>query len=584
MSELKITIDGKETYVEQGATILDAARKIGVDIPTLCHLHLQSTEVTNNCASCRICVVEVAGRRNLAPSCATPVTDGMVVTTHSPKVLHARKVVLELMLSDHPSDCLICEKAGQCELQDLATKFGIREIGIGKDGAKSVYSKDFGPAVVRDMDKCIMCRRCETMCNKVQTVGALSAVNRGFEAVVSPAFGVNLGETVCTHCGQCVAVCPTGALTQNDQVWDVIKVLGNKDKVVVVQTAPAVRVALGEAFGMEPGTNVTGKMVAALRQLGFDYVFDTDFAADVTIMEESAELIDRLTRLTQGDTTVKLPLITSCCPAWVNFIETQYPELLELPSSAKSPQQIFGALAKTYFAERAGIKREDMVVVSVMPCLAKKYEASREEFGQDVDLSISTRELASLIKQANIDFKQLEEEAFDAPMGESTGAAIIFGTTGGVIEAAVRTAYEKVTGETLEKVEFSELRGLEGIRCATVQVGGLALNIGVAHGLGNARQLLEEIKAGNPRQFHAIEVMACPSGCVGGAGQPYYRGNESIITKRREGLYAEDVGKPIRKSHENKAVVALYDTYLGHPMSHKAHKLLHTHYRKKESI
>ncbi len=584
MAKLKITIDGKETYVEQGATILDAAKQVGVEIPTLCHLSMHSTEVTNKCASCRICVVEVAGRRNLAPSCATPVTDGMVVTTCSPKVLHARKMVLELMLSDHPSDCLVCEQSGDCELQDLAVKFGMREINIGKDGEKSVYKKDFGPSIVRDMDKCIMCRRCETVCNKVQTVGALSGVNRGFEAVVAPAFEESLKGSVCTQCGQCVAVCPTGALTLNNQVWDVIKALSDKDQVVVVQTAPAVRVALGELFGLEPGTNVTGKMVAALKQLGFDYVFDTDFAADVTIMEEATELLDRLVRVGKGDTSVKLPMLTSCCPAWINFVETQFPHLLDLPSSVKSPQQIFGALAKSYFAELQGIPKEKMKVVSIMPCLAKKSEVTREEFNKEVDLSISTKELAKLIKQANIDFDTLKEEEFDEPMGESTGAGVIFGTTGGVIEAAVRTAYEKVTGETLEKLEFEDLRGMDGVRCAHIQVGDTVLNIGVAHGLGNARRLLEEVEAGNPRGFHAIEVMACPAGCIGGAGQPSCKGDETIIAKRREGLYAEDKGKVLRKSHENPAVKKLYDTYLGYPMSHKAHDLLHTHYTDRERI
>ena len=584
MSNLKVTIDGRMVEVPAGTTILEAAKKVGVKIPTLCHLDLHNTKMVNQSASCRICVVEVAGRKNLAPACATPVSDGMKIDTNSPRVLHARKIVLELLLSDHPKDCLVCEKSGNCELQDLAIRFGVRDIKIGKDGAQSTYRKDSSRSIVRDMDKCIMCRRCETMCNKVQAVGALSGINRGFQAVVAPAFEVDLEDSVCTHCGQCVAVCPTGALCEKEYIWDVVAELADPEKIVVVQTAPAVRVALGEAFGMEPGELVTGKMVAALKRLGFDYVFDTDFAADVTIMEEGAELIDRITRFKQGDKSVRLPILTSCCPAWVNFFESQFQDLLDVPSTAKSPQQMFGALAKTYFAEKMDIPREKMVVVSIMPCLAKKYEASRDEFNRDVDISLSTRELAQLIKQANINFADLQEEEFDSPMGESTGASVIFGTTGGVIEAAVRTAYEVMTGETLEKVEFEALRGFEGVRSATVKVGDMDLNIGIAHGLGNARELLEEIRGGNPRNFHAIEIMACPGGCIGGGGQPYHRGNGDILEKRRQAIYAEDAGKPIRKSHENPAVIELYDTYLGHPMSHKAHELLHTHYEPKDRV
>lgn len=584
MSNLKVTIDGRVVEVAPGTTILEAARMVDVEIPTLCHLDLHDTKMVNQAASCRICVVEVVGRRNLAPACATPVNDGMVIKTNSMKVLNSRRVVLELLLSDHPKDCLICEKSGNCELQDLAMRFGVRDIRIGKDGAQSTYDLDASTAIIRDMNKCIMCRRCETMCNKVQSVGALSGINRGFNAVVSTAFEVKLEDSVCTHCGQCVAVCPTGALCENEHIWEVVKELADPDKIVVVQTAPAVRVALGEEFGMEPGQSVTGKMVAALKQLGFHHVFDTDFAADVTIMEEGAELIDRLTRFQNGDPDVKLPILTSCCPAWVNFFESQFPDLLDIPSTAKSPQQIFGAIAKSYFAETNNIPREKMVVVSVMPCLAKKYEASREEFGGDVDISISTRELAHLIKQANIDFVNLPEEEFDNPLGESTGASVIFGTTGGVIEAATRTVYEKLTGETLEKVEFEELRGFEGTRSATVKIGETDVNIGIVHGLGNARALLEEIRDGNPRNFHAIEIMACPGGCIGGGGQPYHHGDSDILKKRREAIYSEDSGKTLRKSHENPYVIKLYEEYLGHPMSHKAHELLHTHYTKKDRI
>lgn len=587
MSDVKVTIDGKQVEVPKGSTVLQAAQKVGVHIPTLCHLDLHDIKMVNKAASCRICVVEVEGRRNLAPACATPVFDGMVVKTNTIRVLNARKVVLELLLSDHPKDCLICPKSGQCELQNLAETFGLREVRF-KDGAQSTYRKDASKSIIRDMDKCIMCRRCETMCNEVQTVGALSGVNRGFNAVVAPAFEVNLEDSVCTHCGQCVAVCPVGALTEQDNTWKVVEALANPDKVVVVQTAPAVRVALGEEFGYEPGTLVTGKMVAALRRLGFDYVFDTDFAADLTIMEEGTELLDRIKKFLNGDRDVKLPILTSCCPGWVNFIESQFQDLLDVPSSAKSPQQMFGAIAKSYYAEKLGIPRDKMVVVSIMPCLAKKYEATREEFSvdgnPDVDISISTRELAHLIKRTNIDFNELEDEDFDRPLGESTGAGVIFGTTGGVIEAATRTAYELFTGKQLDKVEFEQLRGLDGVRVATVKMGDIDLNIGIAHGLGNARKLLEEVKAGNPRKLHAIEIMACPGGCIGGGGQPYHHGNIEILKKRAEAIYREDEGKPIRKSHENPAIKELYETYLGHPMSEKAHHLLHTKYTPKDRV
>ena len=441
---ITLKIDNREISVPKGTTILEAARELGIDIPTLCYMNLKDLCIKNAPASCRICVVEVDGRKNLAPSCATRCENGMNVHTNTMRVLNARRTVLELMLSDHPSDCLVCAKSGSCELQAVAIKLGIREIPF--QGTQTEYKVDLSPSIRRDATKCIYCRRCEMMCNDIQTVGALGAVNRGFDSVVMPAFDQALQDSECTFCGQCVAVCPVGALTELDHTNRLIKDLANPDKTVIVQTAPAVRAALGEEFGLPAGTSVTGKMVAALRKLGFAKVFDTDFAADLTIMEEGTELLGRLTAFLNGDKDVKLPIITSCCPGWVNFFEKQFPDLLDNPSSARSPQQMFGAIAKTYWAEKMGIKREDLIVVSVMPCLAKKFESERDEFrtngDPDVNYSISTRELAALIKQTNINFMQLENEDFDAPLGESTGAAVIFGASGGVMEAALRTAYE----------------------------------------------------------------------------------------------------------------------------------------------
>jgi NADP-reducing hydrogenase subunit HndD len=585
MSMLKITIDGKTTEVPAGSTILDAAKKVDVAVPTLCYLNLEEMQFNNMAASCRVCVVEVEGRRNLAPACATPVMDNMVVKTNTLRVLQARKTVLELLLSDHPKDCLVCAKSGECELQDLAETFGIREVTY--TGSMSTYRQDVSPSIIRDMDKCIMCRRCETMCNEVQTCGVLSGVNRGFDAVVAPAFEMNLEDSVCTNCGQCTQVCPVGALVEHDHTWKVIDALADPDKVTVVQTAPAVRAALGEACGMEPGQSVTGKMAAALRKLGFDHVFDTDFAADLTIMEEGSEFLDRLQRFLDGDKSVKLPIMTSCCPAWVKFFEHQFPDLLDVPSTAKSPQQMFGAIAKSYYAELLGIPREKMVVVSVMPCLAKKYECARPEFAvdgnPDVDIVISTRELGRLLKVMNIDFESLPDEDFDNPLGYSSGAAPIFGASGGVAEAALRTAYELATGETLASVDFENVRTMTGINEASVQVGPHTLNIGVASGLGNARKLLEKVRSGE-KQFHVIEIMACPGGCLGGGGQPYHHGDMEILKKRNKVLYAEDAGKPERKSHENPYIKELYEKYLGKPLSEKAHHLLHTHYFKRQKL
>lgn len=587
MGNITLTIDNKPVSVVAGTTILKAAKSLGISIPTLCYMNLPHLGVENKPGGCRVCIVEVVGRRNLAPACSTVCTEGMVVHTSSVRVLNARKVVLQLILSDHPKDCLSCPKSGRCDLQNMAVRFGIRQIPGQEYAAMSTYRKDSSPSIIRDMDKCILCRRCETMCNDIQTVGALHAINRGFDAVVAPAFEQNLEQSTCTYCGQCVAVCPTGALTEVDHTAKVVRMLANPAKTVIVQTAPAVRAALGEEFGMEAGTLVTGKMAAALRRLGFNYVFDTDFAADLTIMEEGTELLGRLTRFLEGDKSVRLPILTSCCPAWVNFFETNYPDMLDVPSTARSPQQMFGAIAKTYFADRIGVKREDLVVVSVMPCIAKKYECQREEFvvdgNPDVDYSISTRELAHLIREANINFLTLEDEEFDAPMGESTGAAVIFGVAGGVIEAAVRTAYELHTKKKLDNVVFEQLRGNNGIRIATVDFDGLKINIGIANELGNARKLLDEVKKGD-LDLHAIEIMACPGGCIGGGGQPLHHGDENIIEARRRAIYNEDAGKTIRKSHENPYIIKLYEEFLGHPMSEKAHHLLHTSYCRKNKL
>ncbi|AOY75784.1 NADH-dependent [FeFe] hydrogenase, group A6 [Clostridium formicaceticum] len=577
---VKVTINDKEVEVPREYTILNAAVEAGIKIPTLCHLDLHDLKMVNRTASCRVCMVEVENRPGLAPACATPVNDGMVVRTDTVRAIKARRMAVELLLSNHPTDCLICQRNLRCELQALAQELNIREIHYS--GKRNKYHLDTSSqAVIKNQDKCILCRRCETACNEIQTCGILSALNRGFETVVGPAFNLPMVETSCTYCGQCVAVCPTAALTEVNHTRKVWKALHNPDKYVVVQVAPAIRVALGELFGMEAGTIVTGKLAAALRKLGFDQVYDTEFGADVTIMEEAKELIHRL------ETGGRLPMLTSCCPAWVSFIEHQFPDMIDVPSTCKSPHIMFGTLAKTYLAEKMGIDPNKMVVVSVMPCVAKKAEAARTELSLDdhdnVDIVITTRELGDMLKEAGIDFDKLADEDFDHPLGESTGAASIFGTTGGVIEAAMRTAYEWVTGETLENVEFQQLRGMEGLREATVDLKGQEIKIGIAHGLGNARQLLEDIRNGKG-EYHAIEIMACPGGCIGGGGQPYHYGNDEIVKKRQQAIYREDQRKSIRKSHENPEVIKLYKEYLGEPYGELAKKLLHTKFEAKERI
>ncbi|MEI8247531.1 MAG: NADH-dependent [FeFe] hydrogenase, group A6 [Lentisphaerota bacterium] len=577
---INMTINNIKVAVKKNSTILHAANKIGIKIPTLCHMELSCFDIDHTTGSCRICVVEVEGRKNLAPACCTPVMEGMVVRTNTIRSINARRTLLDLLLSDHPKDCLTCEKNGNCELQKLAAEMDLHHVLY--EGKQSTYDIDLSSkSIVRDLDKCIMCRRCETACNKMQTVGILSGVGRGFNAVVAPAAMRPLTDTKCTFCGQCVAVCPVGALTEMNYKYDVWRALNDKTKTVIVQTAPAVRVAIGEEFGMAPGSIATGKLVAGLKLLGFDKVFDTDFAADLTIMEETTELIERLTK------KQNLPILTSCCPGWVKFLEHQFPELVYMPSTAKSPQQMFGAIAKSYFAEKIGKKPEEIIVVSVMPCLAKKYEASREEFThngvKDVDIVISTRELADMFKEAGILIDRLEAAEYDNPLGESTGAAIIFGASGGVLEAALRTAADWISGQDLPGIDFKAVRGLEGVKEATVNVAGIEVRAAVTSGLGNARKVLEKIQRGEAH-YDAIEIMACPGGCLNGGGQPYIHGNTSILEKRKNAIYQADEKLPLRKSHQNPHIQKLYAEFLGKPGSHKAHELLHTHYTPRQDI
>lgn len=577
---VKLTINGTEIEVEKGTTILEAAKKLNIHIPTLCHMNLHNLSVEHESSSCRVCVVEQEGKDKMITACSTRVKEGMRIRTDTLKVIRARRMMIELLLSDHPKDCLVCTKNGHCELQNLAAEANIRQIRCEGERRHCTVDKST-LSLIRDMNKCILCKRCETMCNEVQTVGALTDVNRGFNTVVGTVFDKPMYETTCTFCGQCVAVCPTGALSEVDhtmRVWDAL----TSDKTVIVQTAPAVRVALGEEFGMPAGSVVTGKMVSALKAMGFDYVFDTNFAADVTVMEEAAEFVHRYKN---GGT---LPILTSCCPSWIKFVEHNFSDLIDIPSSCKSPHEMFGVLAKTYFAEKIGKDPKDIVVVSVMPCIAKKYESSRPELANgdvsDVDIVISTRELARMIKEASQDFSKLPDSDFDKFMGESSGAGTIFGSSGGVAEASLRTAYKLITGEELEEVNFTDLRGFEKIKEAHVNIKGEDITIAVASGLGNARKLLNMVREGK-KQYHLIEIMACPGGCIDGGGQPYITGNTDILEKRMEAIYSIDSNKLIRQSHNNPEVKQLYAEYIGEPYSGElAHKLLHTHFQAREEI
>ncbi len=587
---VNLTINNIPVTVEEGTTILAAARKLNIRIPTLCN-H-EDLCVAGNC---RVCVVEQVGMRTLQASCATPVRDNMQILTNSMLVRQARKTIIELLLSEHNADCTKCYKNGKCELQDLANEYRTgNQVYIDLVPHKHYTIDQSSPSILKDDSKCIRCQRCVRTCAELQAVSALSAAYKGAEMKISSFYDRPMHEVVCTNCGQCINRCPTGALIERnyiDEVWDAIY---DPTKHVVVQTAPAVRVALGEELGFDPGARVTGKLVAALRRLGFDSVLDTDFTADLTIMEEGTELLTRLKKvLVDGDKNTALPMFTSCSPGWIKFIEHTFPELLPNLSTCKSPQQMFGALAKTWYAQKKGINPKDMVSVSIMPCTAKKFESSRPEMRdsgyQDVDYVLTTRELAIMIKQAGIEFMKLEDEDYDSFMGESSGAAVIFGATGGVMEAALRTAYEIVTGREVPftNLNITPVRGMEGVREASIKVEnvkpewsfleGAELKVAVAHGLANAKQLMTAIRDGKAH-YHFVEIMACPGGCLGGGGQPIPT-SPAIRQKRAEAIYAEDEGLPIRKSHENPEIVQIYQEFLGEPLGHRSHELLHTHYK-----
>ena len=572
-----LTIDNQEVKVKKGSTILEAARSAGIDIPTLCFL-----KDVHQTGDCRMCIVEVEGRRGFTTSCITKVEEGMIVRTNTPEIQEARKVIMDLTISNHHVECLTCVRSGNCELQQVAKKMNMNIIEFEGEKKDSKLD-DISPSIVRDANKCILCRRCVAACKNVQKIGAIECINRGFESCISPVAEKSLNDVNCTFCGQCIQSCPTGALREKDTTDEVWEKLKDQDTFVVVQTAPAVRAALGEEFGMKTGTNTTGKMVTALRRLGFDKVFDTNTGADFTIMEEANEFIERIS---SGGV---LPMITSCSPGWVKYIEMNYPELLPHVSSCKSPHEMFGAILKSYYSEKEGIDPKKMYVVSVMPCIAKKFERQRDEMKNNdfynVDNVITTRELARMIKQANIDFDLLPDSEFDSPMGEATGAAAIFGTTGGVMEAALRTAQDALTGEELEQIDFEAVRGGEGIKRATVNIGGREIKVVAASGLANAQKIMEEIKSGKS-DYQFVEIMACPGGCVMGGGQPIKtskeRMAEDVRRLRADCLYSIDEKSTIRKSHENPVVKKIYSEFLEKPGSHKAHELLHTNYNKRD--
>ena len=581
MNMVNLTIDGVKVTVPETYTILEAAREAHINIPTLCYL-----KDVNQIGACRLCLVEIKGARAFQAACVSPVGEGMEVTTNNEKLRRARRTNLQLLLSNHNRECTSCVRSANCELQALCREYGVDDYPF--DGEKTKTAVDeVGPSIVRDNSKCISCRRCVAACNKIQKIGAIGVSKRGFKTTIGSIYGKSLAESPCINCGQCILACPVGALHEKDSTAEVYAALADPAKHVVVQPAPAVRATLGEEFGLPVGTAVTGKLAASLRRLGFDKVFDTDFAADLTIMEEGTELIGRLNN---GGV---LPMITSCSPGWIKYCEEFYPDFIPNLSTCKSPHEMMGAVIKSYYAEKAGIDPKDIFVVSIMPCTAKKFEAGREELSnnglQDVDAVLTVRELARMIKNAGIDFNRLPDEDFDSVLGESTGAGVIFGATGGVMEAALRTVYEVVTGKTLENVDFQAVRGTEGIKEAEVDLGGKVVRVAVAHGTGNASALLDMVKSGE-KHYEFIEIMGCPGGCVTGGGTPIVdattRSYIDLKTERAKALYGEDAGKARRKSHENEELKTLYKEYLGEPNSHKAHELLHTHYveRPKYSI
>ena len=570
---VNVKINNKPYAVPKGSTILEAARYAGIEIPTLCYL-----KDINEIGACRMCMVEVKGARSLVAACVFPVNEGMEIFTNTEKVRHSRKITLELILSNHDRKCLSCVRSGTCELQQLCKEFGV-DVEDRYDGEMVRYNFDDSAAhMVRDNNKCILCRRCIAACDQ-QGISVIGANARGFDTHVSSAFDRDLADVSCISCGQCIVNCPTGAIVEKDDTDKVLAAINDPSKFVIVQTAPSIRATLGEAFGMHIGTNVEGKMVAALRRLGFDKVFDTDFAADLTIMEEANELIERVQN---GGT---LPMITSCSPGWIKYCEHYYPEQIPHLSSCKSPQQMFGAIMKTYYAEKLGMDPKDMVVVGIMPCTAKKFETKRDDQAAsgypDVDIALTTRELARMIESAGIFFKHLPDEEFDQPFGESTGASTIFGATGGVMEAALRTAVEKLTGETLQDVDFTAVRGMDGVKEAEYDVAGKKIKVAVASGTKNAKVLMDQIKNGTS-EYLFIEIMGCPGGCINGGGQPIQhavvRNFVDLKARRAEALYTADRNNAVRKSHENEAIKTLYTEYLGKPGSHKAHEILHTSY------